>query len=108
MDNPEHFLVVGSAQTARNTNLNDVYSTVSIQLYVRKDTKVIEKAHLNVISPLTQAFFEELVTGYCMDDPVKPLLDRIRKHMLTPSTASQIQALRAAWLRYQESEFYNK
>lgn len=104
----EHFLVVGSAQTARNTNLNDVYGVVSVQLCVRKDTKIVTKAHLNVISPLTASFFEEMVVGYCMDDPIEPLLNSIKENMLTPSTGSTIQALRSAWCRYRESNFYRK
>ena len=101
----ECFLVVGHAQTARNTNLNDVYDTVSVQLQVKRDTKVVVKANLNVISPLTNRFFQEIVVGYCMDDPIEPILDTIRENMLTPSTGSTVQAMRNAWIRYRDSKF---
>lgn len=105
-DNKDYFLVAGGAQTPKNTNLNDVYQTVSVQLYVNKHTKIVEKAHLNVISPLTAAFFEEVVVGYCMDDPIEPVLDYLKDNLLTPATGSTIQALRAAVLRYRESRWY--
>ena len=104
-DNKDYFLVAGGAQTPKNTNLNDMYQTVSVQLYVNKKTKIVTKAHLNVISPLTAEFFREVVEGYCMDDPIEPVLDYLKENLLTPATGSTIQALRSAVVRYRESKW---
>lgn len=107
-NNKEYFLVAGGAQTPRNTNLNDVYQIVSVQLLVNKKTKVVEEANVNVISPLTAKFFQEAVVGYCMDDPIDPVLEYLKENMLTPATGSTIQALRSAVLRYRESKWYRQ
>ncbi len=104
-DNNDCFLVAGGAQTPRNTNLNDIYQTVSVQLIVSKKTKKVVDAHINVISPLTAKYFKDAVIGYCMDDPVEPLLEYLKGHLLTPATGSTIQALRAAVIRYRESKW---
>ena len=103
--NKDYFLVAGGAQTPKNTNLNDMNQTVSVQLYVNKRTKIVEKANLNVISPLTAEFFREVVEGYCMDDPIEPVLDYLKENLLTPATGSTIQALRSAVVRYRESKW---
>ncbi len=105
-NNKDYFLVAGGAQTPRNTNLNDVYQTVSVQLLVNKKTKIVEDANVNVISDLTAGYFRDSVIGYCVDDPIEPLLDYLKDHMLTPATGSTIQALRSAVLRYRESKWY--
>ena len=102
--NRDYFLVAGGAQTPRNTNLNDMYQTVSVQLYVNKRTRIVEKAHVNVISPLTAQYFADAVEGYCMDDPIEPVLDYLKEHMMTPATGSTIQAFRSAVIRYRESQ----
>ncbi|MGN0159132.1 MAG: DUF3870 domain-containing protein [Brotaphodocola sp.] len=107
-NNTDYFLVAGGAQTPRNTNLNDVYQIVSVQLLVHKETKIVEDANVNVISPLTAEFFRDAVVGYCMDDPIDPLLDYLKENLLTPATSSTIQALRAAVLRYRESKWYKR
>ena len=106
--NRDYLLVAGGAQTPKNTNLNDMYQTVSVQLYVNKKTRIVEKAHVNVISPLTAQYFSVAVVGYCMDDPVEPVLDYLKEHMLTPATRSTIQAMRSAVIRYRESSWYQK
>ena len=98
----KYILLGGSANAPKGTGVHSVYHVISVSMLVNRETHCIEKAKLNVPSPLTQEYFSDLVTGFCVLDAPDELYQKIKKNILTTSTGAIIQAMKMVFLRYKD------
>lgn len=93
-------LVTGYSKAPQGTAMYEVYKHTGIVLEIHKQTHVIENVEFVFIAGLTKRYFEKLMIGYCLNDGVEPLIERIKNHYIAPSQQSVIVALQSAIQRY--------
>ena len=99
----EHYILVGgSAESPQGTGIREMYRVMSVSFLVDRQSHCIAAAHFNVISPLSQQYLSDLAVGYCMDDPVEPLLEMVRTNAFLSSSNAVMQAIKAAFSRYRD------
>lgn len=97
-------LLAGYSQPPEKTAASSVYNILSCQLLINKKSRCIVDSHFNTISPLTSRYLSDLVFGYCMDDPLEPLLEKLQTHLHLLITSSVVHCLRNAQERYRQLE----
>ncbi len=98
----KYILLAASANAPKETGVHSMYNVVSLSLLVERDTHCIYKAKVNMPSELTQAYFADLLEGFCVLDAPDALYQEIRKNVLIPSAGAVIQALKMAFQRYRD------
>lgn len=96
----KYILVGGVAQPPKDTGVANHFGQLNISLYVNHKTHIVEDAFFNMISPLTQEYLRHIVIGYCMLDPIEPILDELRKSALISSSNTVGQAMKCAIKKY--------
>ena len=95
-------LIGGYAQPPKETAANFAYSILSCQLLINKKSHCIVQCHFNTISPLTSDYINDLLFGYCFDEPLEPILEKIQTHVYLAITSSIVHALRNAQERFRQ------
>jgi hypothetical protein len=101
----KYVLIGGSANPPKETGVYNLYTVVSVSMYVNKENHCVEKAKINVPSELTQAYLADILEGYCLLDSPEALYQEIRENALITSTNAIIQALKVAFTRYKDKFF---
>lgn len=105
MQQETEILITGFAQLPRGTTLYEHNKVIGVAMVIDIETNIIKDVEFTFVAKLTNTYLSELVRGYNLDKGMTPLTNKIKKYCLVPSQGAIIQALRAAWDRYQESEF---
>jgi hypothetical protein len=103
LEKNDYVLVSGFAQTPKGTPLNEMYKHIGVQLLVDRKSNRIIKSDFSVISSLTKEVLQDLVQGYCIDEPFGNLENKIKKHMSIPSLGAVLQAIKSAIDRYKDT-----
>ncbi|MDV6377458.1 DUF3870 domain-containing protein [Sporosarcina sp. GW1-11] len=93
-------LVTGYSKAPQGTAMYEVYKHTGIVLEINKHTHIIENVEFVFITGLTNSFFEKMMIGYCLDDGLESLIERIKNHYIAPSQQSVIVALQSAVQRF--------
>lgn len=97
-----HILLVVTAQPPKALAAYRLYGNFTAQFLVERKTGTIKKANFNVISPLTQEFLADLVTGYRLCEPLNELFSNIRTSFYGASASTVIQTIKVAAEKYVE------
>lgn len=95
-------LIGGYAQPPKETAANFTYNILSCQILINKKSHCIVQCHFNTISALTSDYINDLLFGYCFDEPLEPLLEKIQSHIHLAITSSIVHALRNAQERFRQ------
>ena len=95
-------LIGGYAQPPKETAANFAYNILSCQILINKKSHCIVQCHFNTISPLTSDYINDLLFGYCFDEPLEPILEKIQSHIHLAITSSIVHALRNAQERFRQ------
>lgn len=98
----KYILLAASANAPKETGVHSVYNVVSLSMLVDRETHCVYKAKINMPSELTQAYFADIMTGFCVLDAPDELFQIIKKNLLIPSAGAVIQALKMAFQRYKD------
>ncbi|MGG1663685.1 DUF3870 domain-containing protein [Brevibacillus sp. NRS-1366] len=93
-------LVSGYAKAPQGTSMYEVYKHAGLVLEINIDTHIIENIEFTFVAELSNDFIKRIAIGYDLSQGIKPLLERIRKHLITPSQQAVIVALQTAVQRY--------
>lgn len=100
-------LVTGYSKAPQGTSMYEKYRHAGIVLEVELETHKILNVEFTMIAELTKDFFKRLVIGYCLEDGLDNLINRIKAYYFAPSQQSIIVALQAANQRYWENHNFN-
>jgi hypothetical protein len=100
MEISDTVLVTGYTKAPQGTAMYEIYKHAGIILEIDWKTHVIVGVEFTFIADLTKKFFERLIKGYCLQDGLQPLIERIEGHYFAPSQQAIIVALQAAVQRY--------
>ena len=95
-------LIGGYAQPPKETAANFAYNILSCQILINKKSHCVVQCHFNTISELTSDYINDLLFGYCFDEPLEPVLEKIQTHINLAITSSIIHALRNAQERFRQ------
>src|SRR5690625_2705129 len=101
-------LVTGYSKAPQGTSMYEMYRHAGIVLEIELETHKIIDVEFTMIAELTKNFFKKLVVGYCLEDGLDNLIDRIKAYYFAPSQQAIIVALQAANQRYWEFLKINK
>lgn len=93
-------LVTGYAKAPQGTSMYEMYKHVGIVLEIDLKEHKIINAEFTVVTELTKTFFQKLLIGYCLEDGVEPLIERIQNFYFAPSQQAIIVAIQAVVQRY--------
>ena len=99
----DYSLVSGFAVTPKGTPLNEMYKYIGVVLLIDKSNHTIVKAQFSVVSSLTNEILQELVEGYCVDEPFENIVSKCKRHMSIPSLGAILQAIKSAIERYRDA-----
>src|SRR5690625_4214704 len=102
MENITSVLVTGYAKAPQGTSMYEMYRHAGIVIEVELETHIIIDVEFTMVADLTKKFFKKLVVGYCLEDGLEELINRIKKYYFAPSQQAIIVALQAANQRYWE------
>ena len=104
MDNISKLCIIigGYSKPPKETTINIQYNLLACQILINKKTHCIVQCHFNTVSALTSDYINDMVTGYCFDDPLEPLLEKIQTHIHLAITSSIVHALRNAQERFRQ------
>lgn len=98
----KYILLAASANAPKETGVHSMYNVVSLSMLIDRETHCVYKAKINMPSELTQAYFSDLLEGFCVLNAPDELFLEIRKNLLIPSAGAVIQALKMAFQRYKD------
>jgi hypothetical protein len=93
-------IVTGYAKAPQGTSMYEMYKHAGIVLEVNLKEHKIVGAEFTFVTELTKHYFQKLLIGYCLEDGVEPLIERIQNYYFAPSQQAIIVALQAAIQRY--------
>ncbi|WP_066368925.1 DUF3870 domain-containing protein [Neobacillus fumarioli] len=93
-------IVTGYAKAPQGTSMYEMFKHAGIVLEVDPKEHTIIAAEYTFVTELTKKHFQKLLIGYCLQDGIEPLIDRIQKCYFAPSQQAIIVALQAAVQRY--------
>ncbi|MBZ4688425.1 MAG: hypothetical protein JG764_2058 [Clostridiales bacterium] len=99
----DYVLVSGFAVTPKGTPLNEMYKYIGVTLLIDKSSNRIIKSQFSVVSSLTNEVLQDLIKGYCVDEPFENLASKCKKHMSIPSLGAILQAVKSAIERYKDT-----
>lgn len=102
MEKLNSVLVTGYSKAPQGTSMYEMYRHAGIVIEVELETHNILDVEFTMVADLTKDFFKKLVVGYCLEDGLEELINRIKKYYFAPSQQSIIVALQAANQRYWE------
>ena len=96
-------LVTGYSKAPHGTSMYEVYRHAGLVLEIEIATHIIVDVEFTMVADLTKDYFKRLVVGYCLNDGIDNLIDRIKSYYFAPSQQAIIVALKAANQRYWEN-----
>lgn len=102
MENINSILVTAYAKAPQGTSMYESYKYIGIVLEVNKETHRIIETEFTFITHLAQRFFNSLLIGINLTEPLEPVIENIQSHYFAPSSGSIVVALRNAQKRYLE------
>lgn len=98
-------LTTGFAQLPKGNTFYDSSNTIAVILVINVESEVIEEVEFTFISDLKNNYLASLIKGYCLKNGLEPLVNKLKKCVLTPSQGAIIQSIKSAWGRYEEMEY---
>ncbi|MED1607672.1 DUF3870 domain-containing protein [Cytobacillus kochii] len=100
-------LITGFAQLPKGNAFYDNSKSIAVILVINIDSEIIEGVEFTFMSDLKNGYLASLVKGYCLKNGINPLINKLKKSVLTPSQGAIIQTLKSAWDRYNEMRDFN-
>lgn len=100
MQTLETVIVTGYAKAPQGTSMYEMYKHAGIVLEVDLKEHKIINAEFTFVAELTKNYFQKLLIGYCLQDGIEQLIERIQSFYFAPSQQAIIVALQAAVQRY--------
>ncbi|MCM2536122.1 DUF3870 domain-containing protein [Neobacillus pocheonensis] len=100
MQTLETVIVTGYAKAPQGTSMYEMYKHAGIVLEVNlKDHRIVD-AEFTFVTEITKNYFQKLLVGYCLQDGIQQLIERIQNFYFAPSQQAIIVAIQAAVQRY--------
>ncbi|MDK2887983.1 DUF3870 domain-containing protein [Desulfofundulus salinus] len=103
-----YFLVSGFAQTPKGTPVNEMYKHIGAILLIDRTTNCIIKSDFSVVSSLTKEVLQDLIQGFCVNEPFENLANKLKHHINIPSLGAILQAIKSAIDRYKDTALNTK
>lgn len=99
-DYSNYILVSGFAKVAKESIVGSTREYMRVSFLIDKKTHCVVDASFNVLCEMHDNYLRKIALGFCMDDPINDLLQRIKNHVFIASSGSILQAIRNLAERY--------
>lgn len=103
-DYRDYILVGGVAKVAKESIVHDTREYMAVSFLIDKKSHCVVDAGFSVLCEMHNDYLRKIALGFCMDDPINDLLQKIKDHVHIMSSGAVLQAIRNLAERYKKLE----